>query len=686
MKFFLFLYFGMLAYLSSAQTSHDPVQEAIRVDAGTKETTMFGQKVNNTDSLIIGERGPTLLEDFMLREKIMHFGFIPERVVHARGVGFHGYFESYADWSNLTAAKFLSSRTQTPVFVRFSTVLGSRGSPDTVRDVRGFATRFYTEEGNFDLDGIKFPDVIHATKPEPDREVPQASTAHCTSYDFFSQHTESIHTVMWVLSGRGIARSFRQVEGFGTHTFRFIREDKKAVFVKFIWKPLQGLSNLVWDEAQKIAGKDIDFHRHDMYSAIDRGDFPQYELCVQIVPEEDQFKFPFDLLDATKIIPESIVPVTRLGRMTLSRNVDNFFSETEQVTFHVGHVVRGITLTDDPLLSGRLFSYLDTQLNRMNSKNFMQLPINQPHVPVHNNFRDGFMQQRVFKGKVAYFPNTLQGNTPRVVSEEEGGYLEYPEQVNGTKRRGKFGKFADHFSQAQLFYNSLTVHEQQQIVHAARFELGKCDNATIRHNMVQVFNRVDHNLAVRIASKIGVAIPDQVVENQNQTTVGLSIENYPCPNHIHAKRVAILTAPGIYTAQAQSMYDFLTRQGAYVDMIGMDGMSQTYWTTSAVLYDGVYVPSGTKKAFEVLIESEEPLMFVRDTFYHGKPLAITGRGRSLLQAAVPNIMEHGTAYGVFLDMTQDQFKKGLIRQRYWNRLPLDPNAKPSPTLSKPCNE
>ncbi|KAI8383079.1 catalase-like domain-containing protein [Blakeslea trispora] len=720
----LFLVFFTFVAWSHQDIRPPAVQNAVRKDEGTKITTAFGQKVNDTDSLIIGERGPTLLEDFILREKIMHFDHerIPERVVHARGFGVYGEFESYSDWSNITAAHFLRTQEKTPVFVRFSTVLGSRGSPDTVRDVRGFATRFYTQEGNFDLvgnaiapffvhDGIKFLDIIHAAKPEPDREIPQASTAHCTSYDFFSQHTETIHTLMWVLSGRGIIRSFRQVEGFGVNTFRLIREDGKSVFVKFVWKPLQGLSNLAWDEAQKIAGKDPDFHRHDMYEAIDRGDFPQYELGVQIVPEEDQFKYPFDLLDASKIIPESIVPVTRLGKMTLNRNVDNFFSETEQVTFHMGHVVRGIGFTNDPLLHGRLFSYLDTQLNRMNSKNFMELPINRPIVPVHNNYRDGFMQPVVFQGKVNYYPSTLQDNTPHVASSETDGYLEYPEYLNGSKNRGKYGKFADHFSQAQLFYNSLTTHEQQQVVDAARFELGRCSNLTIRQNMVQVFNRVDNNMATRIAFGVGVPLPELLEENQNQTTTALSVENYPCPNNIKAKRVAILTVPGIDAQEAKTMFDILANKGAYVDLIGLKQGEQqnglwtnhTYLTTSSVLYDGFYVPSGDLEAFYLLADNisafpyQEPLVYLLDAFRHGKPIAASGRGSLLVKASgIPlSLMmlshEQQKDYGLFMingvadfDMFGNEFEMGLKRQRYWNRLPLDPNAKESPTASQPC--
>ncbi|KAG1051032.1 hypothetical protein G6F43_006736 [Rhizopus delemar] len=705
---FLFILLGCQLVSGSSDSRTAPVTDidADVYDAGTQETTQFGVKINNTDSLTAGDRGPTLLEDFMMREKVMHFDHerIPERAVHARGVAVHGYFQSYEDWSNITAAKFLQDPdTKTPVFVRFSTVLGSRGSPDTVRDVRGFATRFYTEEGNWDLDAIKFPDLIHAAKPEPDKEVPQAGTAHSTAYDFFSQHTETIHTVMWALSGRGTPRSFRQVEGFGVHTFRFINEDRKTVLVKFHWKPLQGLSNLVWDEAQKIAGKDIDFHRNDLYTAIENGDYPEYELGVQIVSEEDQDKFDFDLLDATKIIPESLVPVTKLGKMVLNRNPDNYFSETEQVTFHPGHIVRGITFTDDPLLQGRLFSYTDTQLNRMHSANYLQLPINRPLVPVHNNQRDGFMQFNVYHGRVAYYPNALQDNTPSVVSEEEGGYLEYPENIRGRKQRGKHGKFADHFSQAQLFYNSLTTHEQQQLVNNFRFEVGKCDSKLVRQNFVDVLNRVDNNLARRVARGVGVEEPSPVSENEGERTINLSIENYKRPDHIRAKKVAILTGPGIDDSQVKEMKDYLTGENAYVDLVGLNldednseglNITQTYSTTSSVLYDAVYVPSGEKRTFEILTSPrpefpyDEPLMFVLDAYRHGKPIAVSGRGLELLKSAkVPtfNGTDAAANHGIYIssDVSNlaSDFRKGIIIQRFWNRMALDHDAKKSPTSS-----
>ncbi|OBZ86206.1 Catalase [Choanephora cucurbitarum] len=691
---------------SSRNAKEEQLGRFTVIDAGTQETTQFGQKINNSDSLKAGLNGPTLLEDFMLREKIMHFDHerIPERVVHARGVGVHGYFESYGDYSNITAADFLSKGgKQTPVFVRFSTVLGSRGSPDTVRDVRGFAVRFYTDEGNFDMvgnaiapffvnDAIKFPDLIHAAKPQPDKEVPQAGTAHETAYDFFAEFPESTHTVLWALSGRGIPRSLRQVEGFGVHTFRMINEQGKSRYVKFLWKPKQGLANLVWDEAQKIAGKDIDFHRNDLYTAIEKGDYPEWDFGVQVVEEDDLGKFNFSLIDSTKIIPESLVPFRPLGKLVLNRNPDNYFAETEQVTFHPGHIVRGIGFTDDPLLQGRLFSYLDTQLNRMNSANYLQLPINRPIVPVHNNQRDGYMQSQIHKGKVAYYPNKLQSNTPSLVAPEKGGYIEYPEKIDHvTKIRGRSAAFFDYYSQSQLFYNSLTKAEQQQLVNAARFEIGKSKDIDVRKRMVDVLNHVDNGLARRVAYGIGVDLPEKLHENHNQSSVGLSIEKYPKPDNIKTRTVAILTAPGTNTEEARSMYDFLTSKGAYPEFVGVrlgnqDGLNitNTYLTTSSVLYDAVYVPGGRKSIYSMitpcsLFPMEEPKVFVFDAFRHGKPIAASSEGIKLLEYAGVEIPkdgkkqeELGIVVGGNEGSAENPFEKALKQQRFWSRMPLDP--------------
>ncbi|RCI01954.1 hypothetical protein CU098_004595 [Rhizopus stolonifer] len=690
-------------------TNNNPVID----NEGTQETTQFGAKVDTRDSLTVGERGPTLLEDFQFREKMTHFDHerIPERVVHARGLGVHGYFQTYKNHSDLTCAQFLSDPSKkTPVFVRFSTVLGNKGSADTVRDVRGFATRFFTEEGNFDLvgnviapffvqDAIKFVDLIHAGKQEPNTDTPQAATAHNTAYDFFAQQPETLHTVMWALSGRGTPKSFRQVEGFGVHTFRLVTEQRKSVFVKFHWKPLQGLNSLEWDEAQKLAGKDTDFHRTDMYTAIQNGCFPEYELGVQVIPEADEDSFEFDLLDSTKIVPESLVPVQPLGKMVLNRIPDDFFGETEQITFHIGHIVRGIAFTDDPLLQGRLFSYTDTQINRMNSANFHQLPINRPIVPVHNNNRDGFMNTNIHKGCVAYYPNALQGNTPAPVQPENGGYIEPAQKVSGVKQRGKHGKKLEYFNQAQLFYNSLTTPEQQQVVNNFRFELSKCTCLQVRKNFIKVLNHVDNNLAVRVANGIGVEPPALVVKNQKKTSVGLSIDNAKRPKTIKGKSIAILVAPGINLSEASGMYDYLTEQEAIVEYVGpvqgeIDGLEvkKTFLNSPSVLYDAVFVPNGDKTTFEKLLKPcpafpyGEPVQFILDAFRHGKPMAISGQASLLLEAAhvtpYSNELEE-LKFGLFVaadvSKLKEKFKKGLIIQRFWTRLPIDDDAEESPT-------
>lgn len=501
--------------------------DTVRDDATNEAlTTNQGVKIaDNQNSLRAGIRGSTLLEDFILREKITHFDHerIPERIVHARGVGAHGYFQAYEGNERLTKAGFLTDPTiQTPIFVRFSTVQGPRGSADTVRDIRGFAIKFYTQEGNFDLvgnnapvffvqDGIKFPDFVHAVKPEPDTEIPTGATAHDTFWDFVSLVPESAHAVIWAMSDRAIPRNLRSIQGFGVHTFRLINAEGKSHFVKFHWTPKQGLSALVWDEAQKLAGKDPDFHRRDLYEAIEHGFYPEWELGVQIVEEEDEMNFDFDLLDPTKIIPEELVPVTPIGRFVLNRNVDNFFAETEQVAFCPGHVVPGIDFTDDPLLQARLFSYTDTQLSRLGGPNFHQIPINKPVCPFHNNQRDGIHQHTIHKGQAAYQPNSIDGNWPVETppAASNGGFESYPEKISGHKLRQRSETFSDYFSQPRLYYKSLAPHEQKHVVDAYTFELSKVQRKHIRERQVQqILANIDLDLARQVGANLGIEVPD----------------------------------------------------------------------------------------------------------------------------------------------------------------------------------
>jgi len=495
------------------------MQQNISDNEGKTMTTNQGVKVNDTNnSLKAGERGATLLEDFILREKITHFDHerIPERIVHARGSAAHGYFELYESQEKYTKAGiFTDTNRKTPVFTRFSTVAGSKGSADMARDVRGFAVKFYTEEGIFDLvgnnmpiffiqDAMKFPDLIHAVKPEPHREIPQAASAHDTFYDFVSRTPETLHNHIWAMSDRAIPRSLRMMEGFGIHTFRLVNKEGKSHFVKFHWKPLLGVKSVTWDEAVKLHGADSDFHRRDLWDAIDSGQFPEWELGLQIIPEEDEHKFDFDILDPTKLIPEELVPVQRIGKMTLNRNPDNFFAETEQVAFHPGHIVPGIDFSNDPLLQGRLFSYTDTQLSRLGSPNFHEIPINRPVNPTHNNQRDGHMRMTVNKGNTAYFPNSISGGCPHLAKMAEGGFTSYEERIDANKVRARSESFSDHFSQPGIFYRSLKDWEKNHVAEAYSFELGKCTQEHIKERMLWLINKIDENLAKKVADNLGL--------------------------------------------------------------------------------------------------------------------------------------------------------------------------------------
>jgi catalase len=499
-----------------------PLSKGDRAQSGAYLTTAQGVRLYDTDhSLKAGARGPTLLQDHHLREKITHFDHerIPERVVHARGAGAHGVFRSYGTGGAVTKAGFLARDVETPVFVRFSTVLGSRGSADTARDTRGFATKFYTDEGTFDLvgnnipvffiqDGIKFPDVIHAAKPQADREIPQAQSAHDTFWDFVSLHTEATHHVLWNMSDRGIPRSYRTMEGFGVHTFRLENASGETVLVKFHWKPLAGVHSLVWEEAQLIAGTDPDFHRRDLANAIESGAFPQWEFGVQVFPDNPTQTFQgIDLLDPTKLVPEELAPVQPLGIMTLNANPTNYFAETEQVAFHVGHLVPGIDVTDDALMQARLFSYLDTQITRLGGPNFGQLPINRPHAPVNDMLRDGMHQTAVHGGVAPYRPNSLDGGCPFVAGADVGAFVEISRPVSGAKLRGQPRSFDDHTSQPRLFWLSLTDVEQAHVVEALTFELGKCYETAIRERELQVLANVDPRLCAAVATGLGLPTP-----------------------------------------------------------------------------------------------------------------------------------------------------------------------------------
>lgn len=623
---------------------------------GQRMTTDQGVRVSNTDdSLKAGDRGPTLLEDFHFREKITHFDHerIPERVVHARGAGVHGEFQVYKPMTEYTKAGFLQDPAKTtPVFVRFSTVAGSRGSADTVRDVRGFATKFYTEEGNYDLvgnnipiffiqDAIKFPDVIHAVKPEQNNEIPQAASAHDTFWDFVVNTPETAHMIMWHMSDRAIPRSFRMMQGFGVNTFRLVNAEGKARFVKFHWKPMQGMAQLVWDEAQKIAGMDPDFHRRDLFDAIEKGDFPEYELGVQMIEEEDEFKFDFDILDPTKIWPEEDVPVMPVGKMVLNQVPDNFFSEVEQVAFCPGNVVPGIDFSNDPLLQGRLFSYIDTQISRLGGPNFHEIPINRPIAKVHNNHRDGMHRMSINEGKVSYSPNSLADGDPKVSTEEEGGYVHYPEKVEGRKIRARSESFNDHFSQATLFFNSLSQPEKDHLIRAFHFEVGKVHDMNTRKRVVEMFNNVDAGLAVRIAEGVGVPAPDNHAgTGPTKTSPAISFTSFPASG-IKTRKVAVLAADGFDQAELTQVIEMLEDEGAYLDVVSIklgmiqsvDGMQvkvdKTFLTSGSVMYDALFVPGG-RDSIATLQMSDDAIYFINETFRHCKTIGAMSEGVDLL--------------------------------------------------------
>lgn len=706
------------------KSENPEMKPAHKDDAGeeTRLTTNQGVRINdNQNSLKAGSRGPTLLEDHNFREKMTHFDHerIPERVVHPRGSGAHGFFQVYEPLTELTKAQvFADPSVKTPVFVRFSTVVGFRGSADTVRDVRGFATKFYTQQGNWDLvgnnmpvffiqDAIKFPDLVHAIKPEPHHEMPQASAAHDNFWDFISLMPESMHMIMWVLSDRALPRSYAMMEGFGVHTFRFINEAGKSRFVKFHWKPLLGVHSLVWDESQKIAGKDPDFNRKDLWERIEMGDFPEWELGVQIVEEEDEHKFDFDLLDATKIIPEELVPVQRVGKMTLNRNPDNFFAETEQVAFHPGHVVPGIDFSNDPLLQGRLFSYLDTQLIRLGGPNFAQLPINQPKCPVHNNQQDGFMRHENMRGRVNYEPNSLGGGCPMQSPENMHAFVSYAEKIEGHKVRERSESFNDHFTQATLFWNSQSDAEKEHIVEALHFELGKVDHKYIRERMVRLLANVDRELAERTAQGIGVTEVSDDLSYLQQSSApspgpqrgaaapgnapSLSIEQMP-KESIKTRKVAVLVADGFDHAQLTQVQQVLKEAGAQAQIISKFGgmvkssdgqeieVDKSFPTTASVVFDALFVPGG-QASIQTLQKQGDALHWVNETFKHCKPIAALGEGIELLKSAHIEgitmaddgdkvLCEHGVvtagAESEMQAFTQE-FIAAIAQHRHWSR-------------------
>ncbi|KQM78193.1 catalase [Xylophilus sp. Leaf220] len=711
----------------AADGSADKLQQlqAYTVDtAATLTTNQALQIPDNHNSLKAGARGPTLMEDFILREKLSHFSHerIPERVVYARGAGAHGTFHVYKALSEYTTAHFLNdTEARTPVFVRFSTATGSRGSADTVRDTRGFAVKFYTQEGNYDLvgsnmpvyyiqDAIKFPDLVHAMKPEPHHEMPQAASAHDTFWDFASLMPETTHMLMWAMSDRALPRSLRMMEGFGVHTFRMVNGRGETHFVKFHWKPRLGLHGMAFDEAQKLAGKDPDFHRRDLWEAIDQGHFPEWELGLQVVSEDKAESLGVDLLDPTKLIPEELVPVQLVGRLVLNRNPDNFFAETEQAAFHPAHLVPGIDFSNDPLLQGRLFAYTDSQLARLGGPNFHELPINRSVVPFHNFQRDGRHRQTINRNAVAYEPNSLGSPTGAAfrVDGASAGFKSYADDtVAPPKQRRRSPTFDDHYSQATLFWNSMAPAEKEHIVAAFRYELGKVGVPVIRQRMVDTLAHVDPRLAKKVAATLGTDAPDtkaaagQAGFREARTELpleeapSLSMQARPDKGGIHTRRVAVVAADGVDVVSLRIVQHALTDAGAVCTVVAprlgavataggrrLD-VGGTFAGSPSVMFDAVLVAGG-KDSADTLSQLGEAVHFVLEAYKHCKPICVMGEGIAMLRLlgveagtrSADALAGHpGVALGVgdaeALQLTAQEFIRMIAAHRFWDRPNLD---------------
>ena len=712
--------------LESGYNATNESLDRVRVDSsGQALSTNQGVRIaDNQNSLKAGLRDPSLLEDFILREKITHFDHerIPERVVHARGSGAHGYFECFDPLADLTlAAPFATAGKRTPVFVRFSTVAGERGSADTVRDVRGFAVKFYSEDGNWDLvgnnipvffiqDAMKFPDLVHALKPEPHHAMPQASSAHDTFWDFVSLMPESTHMLMWVMSDRAIPRSYRMMQGFGVHSFRLVNAQGESRLCKFHWTPVAGTHSLLWDEAVKIAGADPDFHRRDLWEAIEAGLHPEWELGLQVFSDSEAEQFSFDVLDPTKIVPEELVPLRPVGRLVLTRNPDNFFAETEQVAFCAAHIIPGIDFSSDPLLQGRIHSYVDTQLTRLGGPNFHEIPINTPIAQVHNNQRDGLHRQAIARGRVAYEPNSLGGGCP--FQAGRAGFISFPEPVHGEKLRAKPERFAEHFAQARLFWNSQTAVEQAHIIAAFRFELTRVQVPAIRERMVSLLASVDRQLADAVAQGLGLPPPaaqppvlPQLAppEPELQASAGLSLMARPGEPSVAGRRIALLVHDGVDSASLRAVHAALLAAGAVPRFVGPQlgevqpgaggealQVEVTMEAAPSVLWDAVVLPDlrpppatggGTGLAEPALTRLPAAVDFVKDQFRHCKPMLLLGPCVELLRAAgLPeSLLDGDPERGVFrceapMDPalltdadTVSAFIAGLARHRYFNR-------------------
>jgi catalase len=666
-------------------------------------TTSQGARLRDSDhSLKAGERGPTLLQDHHLREKITHFDHerIPERVVHARGAGAHGTFIGYGNARSVTKAGFLAKGVETPVFVRFSTVLGSRGSADTVRDTRGFATKFYTDQGTFDLvgnnipvffiqDGIKFPDVIHAGKPHPDREIPQAQSAHDTFWDFVSLHTEAQHHTIWNMSDRGIPRSYRTMEGFGVHTFRCVNNDGETSLVKFHWKPVLGVHSLTWEEAQLLAGTDPDFHRRDLYDAIEAGAFPQWELGVQVLPDTpDEMFAGIDLLDPTKLVPEELAPVQAIGLLTLTHDPTNFFAETEQVAYHVGNLVPGIDVTNDPLLQARLFSYVDTQLTRLGGPNFHQIPINRPHAPVNDMLRDGFHQDAVHGGVAPYKPNSLDGGCPFFAGgPKDGAFVDVPAHVaEAVKIRANPASYDDHYSQTRQFWLSMTAPEKEHIVAAYTFELAKCFEQPIKERQLLALANIDPDLCAQVAAGLGLPAPkpsEPLVDLDPSPALSQLGDVWPTDGRI----IGIVVDPDGDLSGLDAVRAAVSAAGMVPLVVAPYGgklpdgttVQRTFAATRSVEYDAVLVAGSPAPGADALVVRDSEAgkegapqldprvaLLLQECFRHAKAIGAWGAGVDALELAgvadAPGVLGGDDPEAVFAEV-----HTALGAHRVWER-------------------
>ncbi len=656
---------------------------------GKPLTTQEGRKISNdSETLKAGVRGPSLHEDYWFLEKMSHFVHeeIPERIVHARGYGAYGEFECYQSMEHVTeACLFQEPGKKTPLAVRFSTVQGPKGSYDTARDLRCLGVKFYTEQGNYDLttiampvlinqDPMKFPDAMHAYQSKQSDDIPTATGAHDRFWDYVANNPEALHMVTWIMSDRGIIENYRVMESWSINTYLFVNKKGVATFVRFVWKPVLGVHSLLQDEAMKIGGIDPDFHRKDLREAIDKGAFPEYELGVQLIAMEDEFKFDFDILDPAKFWPEELVPVQLIGKMTLNRNIDNYFSESEQIAFNPANVVPGIGFSNDPVLQGRLIAYRDAQQYRLGSANYLELPVNKPLCPFHNNQRRGTMRMRIDENEVNYHNNSLMGNTPHTSSPEEGGYVHYPTKVEGHVIRGRSESFNDYFSQVRIFWNSLTPIEKQHTIEAFSFQLGKVKSESVREQNVDLIVNVDRELACIIADNIGVRQPSGT--NVPVNTVYPSLSQANTPKYPYTQKVGVLIGDGFNGQEVMQVLNFLESNGVFIDIIserlgnvtGTDGtqitVNQTFITGSPYLVDALYVVGGTSKYPAKFMQDVSD--FVHNAYKHYKPIGVGTSGQSFIQQSQNNNLE-GVVFAANNPNFNQEFLNAITQQRFWSR-------------------